>query len=98
MMSEFGLRAPRDLAFASFDEMEWMRLVMPGITAVRQPVEEMAEQAWALLLRRIGGSTGEPVTRRLRCAVEIRGSTPRVPLEEAGVNTKGGNACRLQEE
>jgi len=75
-----------------------MRLVTPGITTVRQPVEEMAEQAWALLLRRMTGSAGKPVTRRLRCAVEIRGSTPRNPLEEAGKLKLGGRKWKLQGE
>lgn len=96
-MAEIGLSAPRDIGFASFDDMEWMRLVAPGITAVRQPVEDMAEQAWALLLRRIRGSAGDPVTRRLRCAIEIRGSTSRSPHQEAGEAPKGGMTCTLQE-
>ena len=78
LLAEIGMRVPVDIGFASFDEMEWMQFVSPGITAVRQPVEAMAEQAWAQLLRRIGGETGAPVTRRLHCAVQIRGSTPRL--------------------
>lgn len=79
MLAEIGLEVPADVAFASFDEMEWMQLVAPGVTAVRQPVEAMAEQAWSLLLKRLGGESSAPVTRRLRCAIEIRGSTPRCP-------------------
>ena len=77
MLDEAGIAVPGDMAFASFDEMEWMQLVSPGITAVRQPVEVMAEQSWSLLSRRLRGDVSEPVTRRLHCAVEIRGSTPR---------------------
>ena len=77
LTADLGLGIPEDIAFASFDEMEWMQLVSPQITAVRQPVEEMAEQAWALLSRRLRGDIDAPVTRRLRCAVKIRGSTPR---------------------
>jgi LacI family transcriptional regulator len=79
LLGEMGIAVPRDVAFASFDEMEWMRLVSPGITAVRQPVEVMAEQSWSLLSRRLKGGAGKPVTRRLHCAIEIRGSTPRCP-------------------
>lgn len=74
-LGRLGLRVPDDVAYASFDEMEWMRLVAPGLTAVRQPVEEMAQTAWALLARRMRGDHGPPVTHRLTCAVEIRGST-----------------------
>lgn len=84
LLAEIGMRVPADIGFASFDEMEWMQFVSPGITAVRQPVEAMAEQAWAQLLRRIGGETGAPVTRRLHCTVQIRGSTPKPALPQRG--------------
>jgi DNA-binding LacI/PurR family transcriptional regulator len=77
LLGDLGLGVPDDVAFASFDEMEWMQLVAPEITAVCQPVEEMAEQAWSLLNRKLKGDIGAPVTRRLGCAVKIRGSTPR---------------------
>jgi LacI family transcriptional regulator len=92
LMSDIGLRVPDDIAFASFDEMEWMQLVSPSITAVRQPVEEMAEQAWALVNRRLKSGRSVPVTKRLKCAVEIRGSTPRRPVSLIGevANTATG--------
>lgn len=77
LFGEIGLRPGVDLGFAGFDEMEWMRLVSPAVTAVRQPVEDMALTAWAQLSRRIGGDASPAQTRRLRCAVAIRGSTPR---------------------
>lgn len=77
LAGELGLGIPDDIAFASFDEMEWMRLVSPPVTAIRQPVEAMARSAWALLTKRMKGEAEEPVTRRLKCAVRIRGSTSR---------------------
>ncbi|KQT52663.1 transcriptional regulator [Aureimonas sp. Leaf454] len=77
LVGSLGLRIPDDIAYASFDEMEWMRLVSPALTAVRQPVEAMADEAWALLSRRMSGGGGEAVTQRLACAVEFRGSTSR---------------------
>ncbi|MEZ0168095.1 LacI family DNA-binding transcriptional regulator [Microvirga sp. TS319] len=93
LMADIGIRMPDDVAFASFDEMEWMRLVSPPLTAVRQPVEEMAEQSWALLNRRFRSPTSGPVTRRLKCIVEIRASTPRYhasPKGEIAATTTGG--------
>jgi LacI family transcriptional regulator len=100
MVFDIGLSVPRDIAFASFDEMEWMRLVAPGVTAVRQPVEDMAEQAWSLLAKRLSGEAGEPATRRLRCAVKIRGSTPRCPTPQergAGPTKTGGMTWTSQD-
>lgn len=93
MLGEIGLRVPADIAFASFDDMEWMQLVRPGVTAVRQPVEAMAEQAWSLLSGRLGGDSGEAVTRRLRCHIEIRGSTPRRAVPRGG----GANQAKREE-
>lgn len=72
-----GLVIPTDMAFASFDEAEWMTLVSPPVTAVRQPVQDMAEAAWQLLLKRLDGDTDGPHFVRLPCIVEIRGSTLR---------------------
>ena len=84
LIADRGLAIPGDIAFASFDEMEWMQLVSPPVTAVRQPVEEMAQQAWALLSRQIRGEGDVPVTRRLRCTVKIRGSTPCLSPQTSG--------------
>lgn len=76
-IAELGLSIPNDLAFASFDETEWMRLVTPGVTAVRQPIESMAEAAWRRLKGRIAGDTKPVDALRLDCSLEIRGSTLR---------------------
>lgn len=90
LLGELGLRVGADIALASFDEMEWMRLVSPALTAVRQPVEEMAECAWATLRRRLGGDDGPIQARRLRCAVTFRGSTPRQPAPQGANSTNTG--------
>lgn len=91
LLGELGVRVGTDIALASFDEMEWMRLVSPALTAVRQPVEEMAECAWGTLRRRLGGDDGPIQLRRLRCAVTFRGSTPRQPAPQgANPNKTGG--------
>ncbi len=76
-LREAGAPIGDDIAFASFDDTEWMRLVSPGITAVRQPVERMARAAWAQLMHRVTGGEGPPTVSRLSCAIEIRGSTLR---------------------
>ncbi len=76
-MTDLGLSVPGDLAFACFDEAEWMRLVRPAITTVRQPIEEMATAAWQQLSRRMGGNVDPVRTLRLACSVEVRGSTLR---------------------
>ena len=82
LVREIGLGVSREIGFASFDEMEWMRLVEPPLTTVRQPVEDMAECAWAMLSRCIADDGPALRTRRLRCVVTIRESTSRhIPLQ-----------------
>ena len=77
VLRELNLSIPGDIAFASFDDAEWMGLVTPGVTAIRQPVEAMAAASWSQLMRRIGGDASGPAILRLPCATEIRGSTLR---------------------
>nr|WP_281503036.1 LacI family DNA-binding transcriptional regulator [Ancylobacter crimeensis] len=76
LLGSLGLVVPADIAYASFDEMEWMRLVTPPLTAARQPVEAMAQAAWTRLRARMAGDAGPPATIRLACTVTLRGSTP----------------------
>lgn len=78
-LAELGLRIGRDIGFASFDETEWMRLVTPPITAVCQPVEQLAEAAWRRLALRMDGDDGSSTVTRFACALQFRGSTLRLP-------------------
>ena len=76
-LSQSRLNVPTDVALLSFDDDEWMQIVTPPISAVLQPVEQMAREAWRRLLARIGGDAGPPVEIRLGCNLELRGSTLR---------------------
>ncbi len=77
LLLDLGLSVGPDIAMASFDEAEWMRLVRPALTTIRQPVEAMAQAAWDRLAQRMAGDTSPPQSLRLSCAIEIRGSTLR---------------------
>ncbi|MGW5200949.1 LacI family DNA-binding transcriptional regulator [Streptomyces spiralis] len=80
-----GLAVPRDVSLVSFDDLAWMRMVDPGLTAVAQPTYEMGRRAAELLLGRIAEreGTAEPkkspgrrrVQETLEPALVLRGST-----------------------
>jgi LacI family transcriptional regulator len=70
-----GLAVPQDVALIGFDDSDWMDVVSPPLTAVRQPIEQMALTAWARLLARINGDTSEPQQIRLPCALALRQSS-----------------------
>ena len=50
---EAGLSVPRDLSVVGFDDNAVAKSVRPGLTTVRQPLEEMTEQACRLLAERL---------------------------------------------
>lgn len=76
-----GAEVPGRYSMVSFDDLTWMRVVEPGLTAVRQPVYEMGSRAAELLLERIAGTGGaasaRPSTRTLDPTLVLRGSTAR---------------------
>lgn len=58
-IKNLGLNIPSDIAVLCFDDLDVFRLYPPGITSIRQPVEEIAKQAIQILLREIKTSTKE---------------------------------------
>jgi LacI family transcriptional regulator, galactose operon repressor len=71
------LRIPADVSLVAFDDVPWMEMVRPGITAVAQPTLELGRTAARLLIRRLDDSNGEgePVVECLQPALVVRGST-----------------------
>jgi LacI family transcriptional regulator len=62
-LDQQGLRVPRDVSVVAFDDVQWMSMVEPPVSAVRQPVADMARSAAELLLRRLrDGREGPPST------------------------------------
>jgi LacI family transcriptional regulator len=70
-----GLEIPRDISLVAFDDVPWMGMVQPGITAVAQPVFEMGRRAALLLLRRLDDPTCGRTVEVLDPKLVIRGST-----------------------
>jgi LacI family transcriptional regulator len=72
---ELGLRLPDDVSLVGFDDVQWMGMVSPGITAVAQPTEELGRRAASLLLRRLEDPERPPSLERLQPTLIVRGST-----------------------
>jgi LacI family transcriptional regulator len=74
-LKEAGLRVPADISLAAFDDVEWMRMLDHGITAVRQPVADIARTAAKMMLRRLEGEeSGSPATVMYRAELVRRDS------------------------
>lgn len=72
--SRLGIRVP-DLSLVSFDDTPGVRLSVPGLTSIRQPISEMAAKAAALLIGVSRTGEGAPSDHLLPFALEVRGST-----------------------
>ncbi|MFD7922212.1 LacI family DNA-binding transcriptional regulator [Streptomyces sp. NPDC059740] len=71
-----GEAVPGEVSVVSFDDLAWMRMVEPGLTAVRQPVFDMGARAAELLLGRVArGGGGRSTTEVLQPSLVVRGST-----------------------
>jgi LacI family transcriptional regulator, galactose operon repressor len=70
-----GLSIPGDISVVAFDDMAWMGMVQPGITAVAQPTFAMGCRAALLLLRRLEAPLSEQTVEVLEPTLVLRGST-----------------------
>jgi LacI family transcriptional regulator len=85
-LRDLGLRAPEDVALASYDDFEWADLVAPRLTTVAQPAHDLGVQAVRLLLRRIAEPDAPPRTVRLKPTLMHRdscGCGGKLPLTPA---------------
>jgi len=63
-----NLRCPEDVAVMGFDGLEMGRLLVPSLSTIRQPVQEMAEEATRHLIQLI---EEKEKTKEIRLAAEL---------------------------
>lgn len=66
---EAGLSVPRDVAIIGHDDLPFCSVTFPGITTIRQPLEELGQEAVSLLIDRMADPTRP--TRRVTLDVEL---------------------------
>lgn len=77
--AELDLSIPEKLSLVSFDDVAWMSLVRPGVTAVAQDAVALGEAAISQLLERIRSPLAPVRTVLLSATVASRGSTAPPP-------------------
>jgi len=70
-----GLQAGRDLAVVGFDDSQVAQVVTPGLTSVRQPLEEVAVEIVALLQGRLAVPAELGVGTLLKPSLVVRASS-----------------------
>jgi LacI family transcriptional regulator len=80
VLHERNLRVPEDISVVVFDDSEWLSIWRPPITAVDIAVDEMAQLAAGLLLRRIENpaEARKPITYLLSTSLIERASCRRL--------------------
>ncbi len=78
-LHEAGLRVPQDVSVLGFDDIESETYQGPGLTTIRQPLEEMGKLAAEAVLKRITRPSAEWAGRAARVVVKpelvVRGTT-----------------------
>ncbi len=79
-----GLSLPQDLSVVGFDSTDFCETTTPRLTAIRQPIGEMAARAATTLIDLIEGTPLEgeaprPSSTLFPCTLDVRGSTARPP-------------------
>ena len=65
---------PEEVAFASFDETTWAKLVVPALTVIKQPTYEIGRTATELLIKRIQDPTRSTREVTLKSKLIVRQS------------------------
>jgi DNA-binding LacI/PurR family transcriptional regulator len=73
--TERGLKPGQDLAVTGFDDTEAAAYMWPGLTSVRQPLDEVAGVLVDLMVHRLSSPNEPPRTRLLHPHLVIRDST-----------------------
>ncbi|RJG46124.1 MULTISPECIES: LacI family DNA-binding transcriptional regulator [unclassified Mesorhizobium] len=71
---ESGISIPGQLSITGFDDIANAEFLLPSLSTVAQPAQEMGRAAAELLLHRKGVRADPPVTTRFPTAVRIRNS------------------------
>ncbi|MEQ8968139.1 MAG: LacI family DNA-binding transcriptional regulator [Azospirillaceae bacterium] len=72
---ELDLSFPEEISLLGFDDFEWMTVLKPFISTIRQPTEKMGDLAWSLMTKRLAGEMQEHARIRLPCTLCVREST-----------------------
>jgi DNA-binding LacI/PurR family transcriptional regulator len=71
--SELGVRIPEDLSVTGFDDVAAAQILLPNLTTLAQPMEEMGAAAARAVLDSIGGKPAE--SKRFETKLVVRDST-----------------------
>jgi len=83
VINSLGLKVPTDLAVISFDDYDVFKLYSPPVTAIAQPIEEIADNVITVLLSRLNhtGDNKDIKAITLKTDLRIRNSSKPVAVK-----------------
>ena len=79
MIKHMKLNIPEDISIIGFDDSEWFKIISPPITVVAHSSYDYGASAARLLFERIiNNNDGEPIIKRLKTTLLIRGSVKQL--------------------
>jgi LacI family transcriptional regulator len=81
-MRDFGLRVPEDVSVVGVDDIEISNFLIPRLTTIRQPLDEMGAQTAITLHRLIAGGNVTNANHVMPYKLIIRGSTQACGQQE----------------
>ena len=80
-LRELGFDVPRDVSVMGFDGIPFSRYMVPPLTTIAQPTEEIGAACARILLGLIEGETPDRLTTYLPHELVVRGSTAPCPRD-----------------
>ena len=85
---QLGIQVPSELSVIGFDSTSFCETTTPRLTAISQPVEQMAFEATQFLLSAIDGEISPLRHFIYPCALDLRESTARPPSHSRGASAQ----------
>jgi LacI family transcriptional regulator len=73
-MARLRIDIPDPVSVIGFDDYPWMSARKTGLTAIRQPIAEIAAAAWEQLRKRMSGDQSRPCNIVLKTSLQVRDS------------------------
>jgi LacI family transcriptional regulator len=72
VINNLGLKIPDDIAVISFDDHDVFQLYSPSITAIAQPIEEIADRVISILLKKLNTPANARVDEHITLHSELK--------------------------
>jgi LacI family transcriptional regulator len=82
-MRDCNVEVPNEMSFLAFDDFEWLKLLRPAVSAVAQPIDQIAVEAWRLISHQLNGRRIANPHVRAGGQLIVRQSTAKAPIRKA---------------